>query len=97
MNTPGIGVLRQERFQVHRKEHLSLSKSSLNRSALEFRDRVGGDPAGGFRIDSLDFLGHLYGSFVQVRISFPDIPQRPVDGFLHEIPIVRRSALYHRK
>src|SRR5581483_12037521 len=62
------------------------------RSVREFAQCVVRDPAGGGRVNQPDAPGLGNGGAPQARVALADLPQRPVDGFLHEIALVGRLA-----
>jgi hypothetical protein len=68
-------------------------KSDLDRFAGQFPQRIGGDPARASRVDLANFPGGSDCGPVQARVALADLPQRPVNGFLHEVALVDGLAL----
>src|SRR5882724_4983557 len=68
-------------------------QSCLHGGALQFAQRVRGNPAGGAGTLQTDSLRGADRFPVEPLISFPDVSQGPVDCFLHKISLIVRLAL----
>ena len=64
--------------------------AQVDSPVFELNGYFGRDPAGGARVNLGDGFYFGKGGAAQGRTSFADLAQRPVDGFPHEIPFVRR-------
>lgn len=67
-------------------------EAELDGGAGKFAECVGGDPAGGGRIETTDLLGGADGGTVERGIAFADVAECPVHGFFYEVAIVEGFA-----
>jgi len=73
------------------------SEFVLDLFRLEFFERIFCHPVSRFGIHVLDLIGACQSYCTKVGIPFSDLPQCPVDGFFHTIPLITCIRLDQRE